>query len=74
MSEIPEDIVKRAREFQAMADADPHAYNEFDVAVLSMISERERCAKIAERMLKFADTTSSADKEIAAAIRGTSPS
>ncbi len=43
MSEIPEDIVNRAREFQAMSDADPHAYSEFDIAVLAILAERTRC-------------------------------
>lgn len=50
MSEIPEGIIKRATEFQAMVDADPQAYVAFDVAVLAMMSERQRCAKIAEDM------------------------
>lgn len=69
MSEIPEDIVNRAREFQAMADADPHAYNEFDVAVLAIISERERCAKIAEEIER---ETGDFQLQITRAIRGTS--
>jgi len=32
-------------------------------------AEREACAQIAERMLRFADTTSGADKAISDAIR-----
>ncbi len=35
----------------------------------ALCEERERCAKIAETLLKVADTTSRADEVIAAAIR-----
>lgn len=35
----------------------------------AILAERERCVRVAERMLGFADTTSEADKAIAAAIR-----
>jgi hypothetical protein len=34
-----------------------------------LMEERERCAKVAEYMLRFADTTSEADIAIPAAIR-----
>lgn len=48
MSEIPEDVIKAATDFQDMVDADPKAYRAFDVAVLAILAERDRCAKIAE--------------------------
>lgn len=35
----------------------------------AVAEERERCAKVTEKLLRLADTTSAADQAIAAAIR-----
>lgn len=59
LMEIPEDVIKAATEFQDMVDRDPKAYVAFDVAVLAILAERERCSKVA---YTYADEHSSHHK------------
>lgn len=69
MSEIPEDVMKAAWEANEKARVISPRDRQATIIARALLAERERCAKIVETMLVFADTTSRADKAIAAAIR-----
>jgi hypothetical protein len=70
MNDIPDYIHAKARAIARTADSKSSLVKYIERALLAeRMAERERCAKIVERMLVFADTTSEADKAISAAIR-----
>lgn len=69
MSEIPEDIIKSANAFQDMVNNDPKAYTAFDVAVLAIVKERNRCAKIAEGVREESDSYNGAYDGISDVIK-----
>lgn len=68
MSEIPDDVMKAAREARAQGAFDRILTTE--VIARAILAERQRCAEVAKRMLVYADTTSRADAEIYRAIMG----
>ena len=81
--DIPQDVWEAVGSL--MADFQQHQSNVIDgtaepypsghipmLMARAIMAEREACAAIAEHMLRFADTTSAADKEISTAIRNRS--
>lgn len=76
MTEIPEDVMKAADsvwlELSNLNDlAKPRRDAEMTIIARAILAERERCANLVRAMLVYADTTSSADEAIPAAIMDT---
>ena len=69
MSEIPEDILSIAKRSVIGVEGFLDSTVGVEAVAKALMAERERCAKVVERMLRFADTTSNSDEAIAAAIR-----
>lgn len=70
MSEIPEDVKAAARKLCAEYEVDnPHGFEE-QIIARAIMAERERCAKIADKLAaKHTGGPGSAARAIAAAIR-----
>lgn len=74
---IPDDLLKAARRLKAELNIPENMHRSIEHIARALLAERnratekerERCARVAEQMLVFADTTGESDKEIAAAIR-----
>ncbi len=70
MSAIPDDIWRAAQDVAAsvfVAGTMHHQILAGNIA-RAIIKERQRCADITKRMLRYADTTSASDEAIYAAI------
>lgn len=66
--DIPQDVWDSTEGVRiSFVNPDPDEVRE--AVARAVMEERERCAKIAEEMLKFADTTSASDIAISQAIR-----